>query len=210
MPHLLGFVAVAAVICVTPGPDMALVTRSALRGGRRAALLSAVGVESGLVLWTAASVVGIAALLQTSAVAFTAVRLAGAAYLVLLGLRALLSLRRPEPAPAATPPAGRLRPLTTGGPYLQGLLCNLLNPKIAVLFTSLIPQFVVPGPAATAETLALGGLFTAVGTLWICGYALVAASAAGQLRRSRVRRTIDAVSGTVLVALGIRVAAEVR
>ncbi|HEV7467884.1 MAG TPA: LysE family transporter, partial [Candidatus Dormibacteraeota bacterium] len=73
MPHLLGFVAVAAVICVTPGPDMALVTRSALRGGRRAALLSAVGVESGLVLWTAASVAGIAALLQTSAVAFTAV-----------------------------------------------------------------------------------------------------------------------------------------
>jgi threonine/homoserine/homoserine lactone efflux protein len=133
MPHLLGFVAVAAVICVTPGPDMALVTRSALRGGRRAALLSAVGVESGLVLWTAASVVGIAALLETSAAAFTAVRLAGAAYLVLLGLRALLSLRRPEPVPSATP---------------------------------------------------------------------------GHLRRPGVRRTIDAVSGTVLVALGIRVVGE--
>ncbi len=209
MPHLLGFVAVAAVICVTPGPDMALVTRSALRGGRRAALLSAVGVESGLVLWTAASVVGIAALLQTSAVAFTAVRLAGAAYLVLLGLRALLSLRRPEPVPDPTPPSGR-RGIPHGGPYLQGLLCNLLNPKIAVLFTSLIPQFVVPGPAATAQTLALGGLFSAVGLLWLCACALVAASAAGQLRRPRVRRAIDAVSGTVLVALGIRVAAEVR
>jgi threonine/homoserine/homoserine lactone efflux protein len=210
MPHLLGFLAVAGLICVIPGPDMALVTRNALRGGRPAALLSALGVESGLLIWTVASVAGMAAVLQTSAVAFTAVRLAGAAYLVLLGARALLSLRRRAVTPDRPPTAPPRSPLRQGSPYVQGLLCNLLNPKVAVLFTSLLPQFVVPGPAATAETLALGGLFTAVGILWLCGYALVAASAARQLRRPRVRRTIDAVSGTVLVAFGLRLAAEAR
>ena len=208
MPHVVGFLAVAAVITVTPGPDMALVTRSALRGGRRAARRSAIGVGTGLLVWTCASVAGIAALLQTSGLAFDAVRLAGAAYLVLLGLRALLSLRHPEPAAVAAPHP-RLR-LPEGGPYVQGLLCNLLNPKIAVLFTSLIPQFIVPGPSATAETLLLGGLFCAGGVLWICLYALVAGSAATLLRRPRVRRAIDAVTGTVLVGFGLRLAREVR
>jgi threonine/homoserine/homoserine lactone efflux protein len=210
VPHLLGFLAVAAIITVTPGPDMALVTRSALRGGRRAALLSAVGVGTGLLVWTGAAVAGIAALLRTSALAFDVVRLAGAAYLVLLGLRALLSLRRRDPAHEDAAPPARRRRLPEGGPYLQGLLCNLLNPKIAVLFTSLIPQFVVPGPSATAETLMLGGLFCAGGMLWICFYALVAGSAAELLRRPRIRRAIDAVTGTALVGFGLRLAADAR
>jgi threonine/homoserine/homoserine lactone efflux protein len=124
-------------------------------------------------------------------------------------MRALLSLRHRAALAADAVPVRR-RALPEGGPYLQGLLSNLLNPKIAVLFTSLIPQFVVPGPAATEETLALGGLFSGVGMLWICGYALVAASAAGLLQRPRVRRILDAVTGTVLVAFGLRLAAEAR
>ncbi|TMD02889.1 MAG: hypothetical protein E6J03_08590 [Chloroflexi bacterium] len=134
----------------------------------------------------------------------------GVPHLVLLGARALLSLRRRGPAPEDAAPQARRRALPEGGPYLQGLLCNLLNPKIAVLFTSLIPQFVVPGPSATAETLMLGGLFCTGGVLWICFYALVAGSAARLLRRPRVRRAIDAVSGTVLVGFGLRLAAEAR
>ena len=158
MSSLLVFLAVAGLLVVTPSPDMALVTRNALGRGRRAALLTALGIETGLLVWTGASVLGLAALLAASAFAFTAVKLAGAAYLVYLGLRTLLSLR----GSATTAPSSRPSPaeatIAEGSPFQQGLLSNLLNPTIAVFFTSLIPQFVMPGPSATLESLALAGI----------------------------------------------------
>lgn len=133
MESLGAFLAVAILLVITPGPDMVLVGRNALLGGRRAALLTALGIEVGLLVWTGASVLGLAAVLSASAFAFTVVKLAGAAYLVYLGLRTLYGLWRsaPEALPAESP---RVR--SPGGtPFRQGLLCNLLNPKIAVFFT---------------------------------------------------------------------------
>ena len=200
---LLPFVAVAILIIITPGPDMAIVTRNALIHGRRAAFWTALGITVGLAAWTAASVVGLLALLAASAEAFTVVKLAGAAYLVYLGMRTLLSLRGPqEDAPSAT--------ARIGSPFRQGLLSNLLNPKIAVLFTSLIPQFVTPGPSATLQSVLLAGIFASLGLLWLGAYALVATAAADRMRRPSVRRAINAVTGIVLVALGARLATESR
>jgi len=207
---LLTFLEIAGLLVVTPGPDIALVTRNALSRGRRAALLTAMGIETGLVVWTAASVLGLAALLAASALAFTVVKLAGAAYLVYLGLRTLLSLRGSATTAPSSSPSLAQGTVPEGSPFQQGLLSNLLNPKIAVFFTSLIPQFVTPGPSATLESLVLAGIFMSLGLVWLTAYALVASTAGHVLRQPPVKRLLDAITGTVLVGFGVRLATESR
>jgi threonine/homoserine/homoserine lactone efflux protein len=201
--ELPAFVVVAVAIALTPGPDMAIVTHNALTHGRGAALAASFGIITGVVVWTVASVLGIAALLASSAEAFTVVKWLGAAYLVVLGVRALLGLRRGD-AQSLAPPLGR----ATGSPFRQGLLSNLLNPKIAVLFTSLIPQFVSPGPSAAAESVLLAVVFAAVGIVWLVTYSVVASAASAVLAQHRVRAALNAITAVVLVALGLRLAFE--
>jgi threonine/homoserine/homoserine lactone efflux protein len=198
MAELAAFLVVAAVVICTPGQDTALTIRNALGGGRRSGLATALGVALGQAVWTVAAAAGLVAVLRASQPAFTALRLVGAAYLVYLGLQSLLAAaghRRAHPAVAArSTPAGSLR---------QGLLSNLANPKMAVFFTSLLPQFGTALPAL----LGFGLLFSLLTGAWLAGYAVAAARARGLLERDRIRRTLDAVTGTVLVALGLRVAA---
>jgi threonine/homoserine/homoserine lactone efflux protein len=189
--HVLAFAAVAAVVVVTPGVDMALVTKNALVHGRRAALATAAGVNVGIALWTLAAALGLAALVATSAAAFAVLKLAGAAYLVYLGSRALV--RRGAVEHVRASPAGPLR---------QGLVSNLLNPKIAVFFTSLLPQF----GSSLGQLVLLGALFNLFGVVWLTAFALAAARGRRVLARPRVRATLDAVSGIVLVGLGVRLA----
>jgi RhtB (resistance to homoserine/threonine) family protein len=199
---LLPYLLVSGLLIITPGPDMALVTRNAVAYGQRAALVTMLGIETGLIVWTAAAVLGVAALLQTSAALFGAVKLAGAAYLVYLGARTLLGLLKPTSQTEASAPAG--------SPFREGLLSNLLNPKIAVFFTSLIPQFVTPGPEAAGQSVVLGALYVLMGLVWLTAYALVASSAGAALRRGRVRRLLDGITGTVLVGFGLRLATDQR
>jgi threonine/homoserine/homoserine lactone efflux protein len=209
-PAFLAFFLVAALLIVTPGPDMALVTRNALARGPRAALQTGFGVVGGVVVWSGASLLGIAAVLQASAIALTVVKLAGAAYLIFLGLRTLLALRAPTGARRhAATPSGRFR-LSGGPPFQQGLLSNLLNPKIAVFFTSLIPQFVTPGPGATLESALLAATFAAMVLAWLTAYAILAGKAREVLQRRPVKRLLDTVSGLVLVGLGLRLVADSR
>jgi threonine/homoserine/homoserine lactone efflux protein len=195
---LVAFVGIAAVVIVTPGPDTALTIRNSLAGGRRAGVLTALGVSTGQACWTAAASAGVAALLVASEPVFRALRLVGAAYLVWLGAQALWSawsgVRRHErPGPRRT------------APFRQGLLSNLANPKMAVFFTSLLPQF---GSASFGALLGLGLLFCTMTLAWLAAYAFAVARAGDVLRRSNVRRAVDAVTGTVLVAFGARLAAE--
>ncbi len=205
--HLLPFVGVSIVVVVTPGVDMALVTKNALRHGRPAAIASALGVNAGVAVWTVAAAFGVAAVVQASAVAFTAVKFAGAAFLAYLGLQALRS--------------GRGRGRTTGAPrpaqllsrrdaFRQGLVSNALNPKIAVFFTSLLPQFVGGGDRSLVDLLLLGGVFNLIGIVWLTTYAVVAARGRGLLQRPRIQAALDYVSGIVLVGLGVRIALERR
>jgi threonine/homoserine/homoserine lactone efflux protein len=191
-----------AVIVVLPGPDMALVLQNGLARGRRAALETAVGINVGLLVWAVAAALGIAALLHASAPAFMALKLSGAAYLVWLGLRALRAAWR------STADASAGRPVSVGktSPFRQGLLSNLLNPKIALVFTTLIPQFVEAGEPVVAKTLLLAAIFIGMGLLWLTSYALLVAKAGDLLKRTVVRRLLNAVTGAVLTALGVRVA----
>jgi threonine/homoserine/homoserine lactone efflux protein len=199
--ELAGFLAVAAVVICTPGQDTALTIRNALVGGRPAGIATALGVALGQAVWTCAAAAGAVALLRASQPAFTALRLLGAAYLVYLGLQALLaafrrrSERRPAAGRAGTTPEVALR---------QGLLSNLANPKMAVFFTSLLPQF----GEAFVTLLSLGLLFSLLTFVWLAAYGVVVARARLLLGRERVRRAFDAVTGVVLVALGLRLASE--
>ena len=198
LAHLAAFLGVSALVIVTPGQDTALTIRNSLVGGRRAGVFTAVGVSAGQAIWAFTAAAGIAALLRASEPAFLAVRLAGSAYLVYLGLQALRSALRRSPTPPATRDRRRLAPLR------QGVISNLGNPKMAVFFTSLLPQFGGSFPSL----LALGLVFCSLTLAWLSAYAVVVAKAGDVLRRPRIRKALDAAAGLVLVGLGLRLASE--
>jgi threonine/homoserine/homoserine lactone efflux protein len=202
--HILAFLGVAAVIIVTPGPDTALTVRNTLLGGKRSGALTAVGVSAGQACWTLAASAGVVALLQASEPAFLALRLAGAAYLIFLGAQALIAAFRGSDRPVVSAHGGSLAGRRA---FRQGLISNLGNPKMAVFFTSLLPQF---GGASFVGLLLFGLLFCAMTLAWLGCYAVAVARAGDFFRRRRIRRTLEGVTGAVLVALGLRLAAEHR
>ena len=203
-PHVAAFVGVAVLVIVTPGQDTALTIRNSLVGGRRDGMFTALGVSTGQCAWAIATSAGVAALLVASEPAFVALRLAGAAYLVFLGAQALWSAMR----------RGTTRNDLEGSPvgprprlaFRQGLLSNLGNPKMAVFFPSLLPQF----GHSFAALLALGLVFAAMTLVWLTAYAFAVAKAGDVLRRPKIRRIIDAVVGAVLIAFGLRLASDSR
>ena len=193
---MVGFVLLAAVVICTPGPDTALTIRNTLLGGRGNGVRTAGGVAAGQALWTLAASAGIAALVAAFRPGFEGLRIAGAAYLVWLGLQALRAAVRGR---AHEAPQGRAR-----AGFRQGLLSNLANPKMAVFFTSLLPQF----GTGFVELLALGLAFATMTLVWLSAYALAVARAKRLLVRGHVRRAVDALTGIALAALGVRLAAE--
>jgi threonine/homoserine/homoserine lactone efflux protein len=191
--HLPTFLALAAVVIATPGPDTALTIRNTLVRGRGEGVLTALGVTSGQAVWTLAASAGVAAVVAASHPLFLSLRLAGAGYLVYLGVQ---TLRRRAHA--------RVRG-SGGAGYRQGLLSNLGNPKMAIFFTSLLPQF-TGTQASFAQLLALGFLFCMLTLVWLSAYAVVVSRARRIVMRRR--RVLDAITGTLLVAFGLRLAVE--
>ena len=204
--HVLGFLAVSLLLIVTPGQDMALVMRNTLLGGRASGIATSVGVAVGLALWAFATSAGVAAILVASEPVFAALKIAGAAYLVFLGLHAVYAA---AVGGSAREPRGEIHATRRSDVWIalrQGLVSNLGNPKIAVFFTSLLPQFTLPGDTSFASLLALGGVFCGLTLAWLVIYAACIAKAGVVLRRPRVRRTIEGLVGAVLVGLGLRLA----
>jgi threonine/homoserine/homoserine lactone efflux protein len=208
MELLLAFLGVAALVIVTPGPDTAMTIRATLLGGRRAGVMTASGVITGQACWTLAASAGITALLVASEPAFLALKFAGAAYLVYLGLQALLSAIRGHGS-QLDPGASHAPRLPGATAYRQGLISDLGNPKMAAFFTSLLPQFGTTdaGPSFWLM-LGFGLLFCVMTWLWLVLYATAIQRLGDALHGSRVRRSIEAVTGSVLVALGLRLATE--
>jgi threonine/homoserine/homoserine lactone efflux protein len=206
--ELVAFLGVAVLVIVTPGPDTALTIRNTLLGGRQAGIATALGVVSGQAVWALATSVGLVALLLASEPAFAAVRIAGAAYLIYLGLQALVAAFRPGGNGRLV--AGPPRRLPGRVAARQGLISNLGNPKMAAFFPSLLPQFVPAGEPTFLPLLLLGLVFCSLTFVWLTAYAFVVARAGDLVRRSRVRRAMEAITGAVLVALGLRLAAEQR
>jgi threonine/homoserine/homoserine lactone efflux protein len=206
--ELLAFLGVAVLVIVTPGPDTAVTIRGTLLGGRRAGMLTAFGVVSGQACWTVAASAGLTAVLVASEPAFLAVKFAGAAYLVYLGVHALVAAFRGTETSVADATAPRL---ARASAFRQGLISDLSNPKMAAFFTSLLPQFgtTAAGPSFWLM-LGFGLLFCVLTWLWLALYAVALERLGETLRRPRVRRAIEAATGAVLVALGLRLAAEPR
>ncbi|MFI0152031.1 LysE family translocator [Streptomyces lydicus] len=215
-----GFALFALLVTMAPGPDTLLVLRNCVRGGRRTGAATAVGAAVGSLAWAVAAAFGLAAALQRWDAAFTAVRLVGAAYLVVLGGQALWAHRRSAPAAASgrgtgaddaghtAPVHGEAEPLSPVRAFRQGLLSCLLNPKVGIFFVAVVPQFLPKGHSVLGATLLLG----AVDALIAAGWLLLVVGCAGRvlrrLRRPRVQRNLERATGGVLVALGTVTAAE--
>ena len=203
--NLLLFLGATLALNVTPGPDMLYVIARSASEGRRAGVASALGIAGGTVFHTLAVVLGLSSLLLAVPFAYDAVRLGGAVYLVYLGLRALL---RPSPSGAGP----RVERASLWAIFRQGVVTNVLNPKVALFFLAFLPQFVDPARGSVpAQLLLLGVLFNVSGTLVNLAVAL-AASGAGQWGRSRLGSSalLQRLTGVVFVGLGVRLALQRR
>jgi threonine/homoserine/homoserine lactone efflux protein len=199
--NLLLFLPAAIALIIAPGPDSLYVLARGIGQGRRAGIISAFGTCTGLLVHTTAAALGLAVLLQTSAVAYLVVKFAGAAYLLYLGVRTLLTKQSFSVTAATTRPSGARM-------YLQGMLTNVLNPKVALFFVAFLPQFVDQrGGAVALQMLTLGLLFAGLGLL----YLLLVATLSGSLGQFLQRRPAWAnrlrwVTGSVMIGLGLRLA----
>jgi threonine/homoserine/homoserine lactone efflux protein len=211
MTSFLAFLGVSIIVIVTPGPDTAITIRNTLFGGRAGGIFTAFGIATGQTIWALATSIGIVALLIASEPLFLLVKYAGAAYLVWLGIQALREAFRPSArAQDARPAARPMQRLTPRTAFCQGVISDLGNPKMAVFFASLLPQFAPAGTGAFTALLLLGIVFALMTFIWLACYAFVVARAGDFLRRPNIRRGIEGITGTVLIALGIRIAAEHR
>jgi threonine/homoserine/homoserine lactone efflux protein len=197
---LLAFVPVAALLTITPGAGTAMVVRSAVRGGQRRALLTTIGNSIGVLAWGCFAAVGIAAVVAASAEAFTAIKLVGAVVLLILGLQSLRG-KRAEHTVAAPP---------GGAPLRDGLLTSIANPKLAVFFAALFPQFVPDGTSVLGSALLMAALIVAFDLVWYSTLAYLVARARQAFVDGRWLARVERLTGAVLVGLGVRLALERR
>ena len=206
MDALALYVVASLALILTPGQDMLYVISRSLAQGRFAGVCSAIGVIIGILVHTALAALGVGAILMASEALFLALKLVGAAYLVYLGIRLLLT-RAPQGVVGAGPP--RMSPLAL---VWQGILSNVTNPKIVLFFLAFLPQFVDPASAhPTRDLVFLGVLYAALGLPVKVGVGLAAGSLSEKvLRKPAVLAWVNRASGAVLVGLGLRLAAAER
>ncbi|MFF0306781.1 LysE family translocator [Streptosporangium sp. NPDC004379] len=206
MPHLLAFGGVVLLGAMSPGPDFAVVVRRSAVSGRHRGMAAALGIAAGVFVWAVAAAAGVAALVAASALAYTIVKIAGAVYLICLGVRMFVAAVRGGDAGPDTRRADQTGLWTA---FREGLLCNVLNPKAAVFFVALMPQF-LPDGASPGDTLALSVIALVITMAWFLGVANFVGALRRVFARPTAHRVIDGLSGTVLVALGIRLAFSAR
>ena len=196
------FLAAGILLNLTPGPDTAYILGRSIAQGRDAGVASALGIGVGSIFHTCAAALGLSAILATSAFAFGAIKLLGGAYLVFLGIKMLLDRGRRLSWPS------KFRRRTTLAAFRQGILTNILNPKVALFFLAFLPQFI--DPLSTTKVMAfvaLGLTFVTTGTIWCLTLACFAASFSERLRANeRIGQSLNRAVGALLVFLGARVA----
>jgi threonine/homoserine/homoserine lactone efflux protein len=209
LESLLAFAGAAVIVALVPGPSTAVIVRQSVVSGRRAGVAAMVGNESGVVLWGLAAAFGLSALLLASRLAYDVMRVAGAVFLVSLGVRALWRSRRGAPVDTEEedfPQAG----VSAWRAYRLGLLTNFANPKAGVFAVSFLPQFVPHGAPVLPVLVVFSLVWALIDTVWYLGLIWVAGRAGRAFRRPAVRRRLERISGVVLVGLGLKLAAESR
>jgi threonine/homoserine/homoserine lactone efflux protein len=199
---LAGFAGIAVLVSVTPGPATALVVRSAALHGRREAMLTTLGNSTGILMWALASVLGISALIAASETAFWVLKVVGAVVLVWLGVQALRGRKAADAADDAV--------RTRRSAYGTGLMTSFANPKLAVFFIALFPQFLHHGQSVLLTTLAMALLLIAVDLVYFSLLAIVVSRAKHAVVGSTLARRVERLTGAVMIALGVRVALERR
>src|SRR5262245_12633535 len=203
------FLIISTFMIVTPGPDTLITLRNALVGGRAAGVATGCGVSLGQMVWVVATSVGVVAVLLASEPMFNAVKWLGAAYLIWLGIQNVLhAFRAKAPFPPLAAAMGR--PLALNQAFRHGLISDLGNPKMAVFFASVLPQFAPQGGGMLSTLVLLGALFASMTLTWLVLYSVVVTAVGGILQRSAVRRILEGTMGGLLVLLGFRLAAEQR
>ena len=201
---LLAFIGISLLLAITPGPDMAVVTKNALAHGRRGVVLTTTGIAVALAIWITATAVGLSALLRASGEAFLVIKLVGAAYLAYLGVRTLIDSRhRPDDLFASAPAAAPAHAI-----FRQGFLSAMSNPKLGVFFVTFLPQFVAPGQAVLPRLFLLGVIFALIGWTWMNVYGLFVTRIRDIITAPRVRQWMERVTGVVLLGFGARLAFE--
>jgi threonine/homoserine/homoserine lactone efflux protein len=204
---LAAFISIAVLVIVTPGQDTALTIRNTLRGGRNGGLATAGGVAAGQACWSLAASLGVTSILVASEQVFQMLKLIGAMYLLYLGAHSLWLAVRGE-SPSALRGGRGTSTYGSRTAFRDGLVSNLANPKMALFFSSLLPQFVAPGESGPATMLLLGCVFVSMTLSWLSLYAALISRFGIALSRPAARRTLHAVTGVVLVAFGSRLALE--
>ena len=196
------FLAAGILLNLTPGPDTAYILGRSIAQGRQAGIASALGICVGSIFHTCAAALGLSAILATSAVAFTAIKLLGGAYLVFLGIKMILDRRKQLSLPS------NFRRRTTAAAFRQGVFTNVLNPKVALFFLAFLPQFI--DPASSAKLLAflmLGLTFVTTGTIWCLLLAWFASALSERLRANpTITAWLNRAVGSLFVFLGLRLA----
>lgn len=203
--NLISFAAAAIIVVLLPGPDTLVVVRGMVRGGTRGGITTSLGVLCGLLVWVAAAAFGLAALLQASEVGYEALKIAGACYLVWMGVQSLRSLR--QTAAELTAPEITRHGLMRPG-FVSGFLTDILNPKVGVFFVSFLPGFVPAGYPVGWTTLSLGGIFIVLTAFYCAGLVAASGTIADWMQTPRIRRRLDTLTGLVLVGFGVRLATE--
>jgi threonine/homoserine/homoserine lactone efflux protein len=202
--QLVVFAGVSLLLAVTPGPDMAVVTRNALAHGQRGVLLTTTGIAIALSVWVTATAFGLAAVLRTSSELLFALKIVGATYLAYLGVKTLIGLRHRS----GDPPATEAPPAPAHSIFRQGFISAISNPKLGVFFVTFLPQFVSPGQALLPRLLELGLLFALIGWTWMNLYGFLVARVRDLIITPRVRQWMAGVTGVVLLGFGARLALE--
>ena len=210
--HLWLFIVSGLLLNITPGPDSLFIMARSATQGWRAGFVAASGIGTGVWVHILAAALGLSALLATSAAAFTVVKIAGAAYLVWIGIGMLRERAKPgeaqAPVGADTPP----RRIAYPAIYRQGLLTNVLNPKVALFFLAFVPQFIAhDAPSKPLAFIVLGAIFAVNGMLWCLALALFTAFASRRLKvGAALGRWLNRTMGAVFLALGLRLALASR
>ncbi len=205
---LASFSVAAALLVVLPGPDTLVVIRGLVRGGRGGGIRTSLGVLCGLLVWVGAAVLGLSALLRASEVGYQVLKIAGAGYLLWMGVQSLRSLRRSAPEIARAGGEAPAQPSMRSGGFVAGFLTDILNPKIGVLFVSFLPGFVPAGYPVGWMTLGFGAMYVALTAVYCAILVAASGTVATWMQTGRVRRRLDSIAGLVLIGFGIRLAME--
>ena len=207
---ILAFCLLALALTVTPGADMALVGKNAVTGGRRTAMLTTLGIAAGCSFHALASALGLSVLLAKSALAFELVKSVGAFYLIWIGLKTIRGATLPTASSSAQAEStGRVTlRVSARRCFVEGALTNVLNPKVALFYLMILPQFIAPGQNVFLRSLLLAAIHVGFGLIWLIVYAALLDRLRGVLLRPRVRAWFEGVTGGVFILLGGRLALE--